>query len=75
MGNTVYLLKLFARWAALTVSVSLLLLVAAGTMRIPSPGNYIVTYSPSLLATMLAIDPEFAKERSRASEKAEQQVG
>ncbi len=69
MWNAVYLLKLFARWATLTVSISLLLLVAAGTMRLPSLRNYLVTYSAFLLATMLAIDPELAKERSRAFEK------
>jgi len=66
--NAVYLLKLVVRWATLTVSISLLLLVAAGTTRLPSLRNYLVTFSAFLLATMLAIDPELAKERCRAFE-------
>ena len=68
MENAVYFLKLVVRWATLTVSISLLLLVAAGTTRLPSLRNYLVTFSAFLLATMLAIDPELAEERSRAFE-------
>jgi protein-S-isoprenylcysteine O-methyltransferase Ste14 len=69
MKTTRYLLKLFARWATLTFSLSLLLFLVAGTMRLPSLRNYLVTFSALLLATMLAIDPGLAKERSRTSER------
>ena len=69
MRSASYLLKLFARWAVLTLSISTLLFVAAGTMRLPVLRNYLVTFSTFLLATMLSIDPGLAIERSRTSEK------
>jgi protein-S-isoprenylcysteine O-methyltransferase Ste14 len=59
------LLKLLARWATITISISLLLFVAAGTTQIPSLRNYLVTLSVFLVITMLAVDPGLAKERSR----------
>jgi protein-S-isoprenylcysteine O-methyltransferase Ste14 len=40
-------------------------------MQIPSLRNYLVTFSALLLATMLAIDPGLATERSRTSERIE----
>jgi protein-S-isoprenylcysteine O-methyltransferase Ste14 len=64
-----YMLKLIARWATLTLCMSLLLRVTAGTTWLPSLRNYLVTFSTFLLATMLAIDPGLAKERSCTSEK------
>jgi protein-S-isoprenylcysteine O-methyltransferase Ste14 len=67
--TTGYIIKLLARWATLTLCMSILLLVAAGTTWLPSLWNYLVTFSTFLLATMLAIDPGLAKERSRTSEK------
>lgn len=67
MRNAGYWLKVFARWAVLTFSISALLLVAAGTTRLPSLRNFLVTFSAFLLATMLAIDPGLATERSRVS--------
>jgi protein-S-isoprenylcysteine O-methyltransferase Ste14 len=59
------LLKLLARWATITVSISLLLFGVAGTTQIPSLRNYVVTFSAFLLVTMLVVDPGLAKERSR----------
>ena len=70
MRTAGYTMKLLAQWATLTLCISLLLLVAAGTTWLPSLRNYLVTFSGFLLATMLAIDPGLAKERSHTSEKA-----
>jgi len=67
--NASYLLRLFARWVVVTLSIWTLLLVAAGTTGLPSLRNYLVTLSSFLLATMLNIDPGLAKERSRTSEQ------
>jgi len=67
MTGTGYLLKLFARWATITFSISLALFLLAGTAQIASLRNYIVTFSAFLLATMLVVDPGLAKERSRIS--------
>jgi protein-S-isoprenylcysteine O-methyltransferase Ste14 len=61
------LLKLFARWATITFSISVALFLLAGTAQIPSLRNYLVTSSAFLLATMLGLDPGLAKERSRTS--------
>lgn len=69
MKNLGYLLKLIARWAILTFSISVLLFVTAGTTRLPSLRNYLATFSAFLLATMFAIDPGLAKERSSTFEK------
>ncbi len=51
MTGTGYLLKLFARWATITFSISLALFLLAGTAQIASLRNYIVTFSAFLLAT------------------------
>ena len=64
-----YMLRLLARWAIITLWMSLLLSVAAGTTRLPSLRNYLVTFSAFLLATMLVIDPGLVEERSRTSEE------
>jgi protein-S-isoprenylcysteine O-methyltransferase Ste14 len=69
MKTAGYMLKLVARWVVLTSCMSLLLWVAAGTTRVPSLRNYLVTSSAFLLATMLVIDPGLVKERSRSSGK------
>jgi protein-S-isoprenylcysteine O-methyltransferase Ste14 len=68
--NPSHLNKLLARWVILTISISLLLFVAAGTTHLRSLRNYLATFSAFQLATMLAIDPGLAKERSSSSEKA-----
>jgi protein-S-isoprenylcysteine O-methyltransferase Ste14 len=70
-----YLVKLVARWAVLTLSISTLLFVAAGTTRLPSLRNYLATFSTFLLATMLGVDPGLAKERSCMSEKGRTPAG
>jgi protein-S-isoprenylcysteine O-methyltransferase Ste14 len=64
MKHSGRLAKLFAQWAVLTFSLSLVLFVAAGTTRLPSLRNFLATFSAFQLATMLAIDPELAEERS-----------
>lgn len=69
MKNANYWVKLSARWAVITLSISTLLFVAAGTTRLPSLRNFLVTFSACLLATMLGIDPGLATERSRTSDK------
>ena len=69
MRNASYWVKLFARWAVLTLSISTLLFVAAGTTGLPSLRNFLVAFSAFLLTTMLAIDPGLATERSRTSDK------
>jgi len=67
--NLGHLPELFARWVILTLSISLLLFVAAGTTRLPSLRNYLATFCAFQLATMLLIDPALAKERSSTFEK------
>ena len=69
MKNPGHLPKLLARWVVLTVFISLLLFVAAGTTRLPSLRNYLAAFSALQLATMWAIDPGLAKERSSTFEK------
>src|SRR5581483_1291731 len=69
MRNASYWVKLFARWAVVTLSISMLLFVAAGTTRLLSLRSYLVTLSSFLLATMLSVDCGLAKERSRTSDK------
>ncbi len=69
MKSSGYLLKLFVRWATLTLSISLALFLVAGTMQLPSLRNYLVAFSAFLLAIMLGIDPGLARERSRRSER------
>lgn len=69
MKNPGQLHKLLARWVVLTISISLLLFVAAGTRRLPSLQSYLATFAAFQLATMLAIDPGLAKERSSTFEK------
>jgi len=69
MRSVTYWLKLFARWAIVSLSISLLLFVAAGTTRPPSLRHYLVTFSALLLVTMLSIDPGLAEERSRTFDR------
>lgn len=70
MRNAGYLVKMLARWARVTVSVSLLLFLAAGSTQLSSLRYYLVGFSALLLATMFSIDPGLAEERSRPVEKA-----
>ena len=56
-------LPLLARWALITASLSALLFLAAGTTHISSIRRYLLVFSALLLATMLAVDPQLARER------------
>ena len=69
MRSVAYWLKLLARWATVSLSISLLLFVAAGTIRPPSLRHYLATFSALLLVTMLSIDPGLAEERSRTFDR------
>ena len=69
MRSVVYWLQVFARWAMVSLSIALLLLVAAGTTKPPSLRHYLVTFSAFLLATMLSVDPGLAEERSYTFER------
>jgi protein-S-isoprenylcysteine O-methyltransferase Ste14 len=64
-----YILRLMAKWAIITAGISLLLLVAAGNVRLPSLRNYLVTFSAVQLGALLLIDPGLVEERWRISEK------
>ena len=57
-------LHLLARWALITTSLSALLFLAAGTTHVTSIRRYLLVFSALLLATMLAVDPQLAKERA-----------
>ena len=57
-------LHLLGRWALITVSLSALLFFVAGTTHVTSIRRYLLVSSMLLLITMLAIDPQLAKERA-----------
>jgi protein-S-isoprenylcysteine O-methyltransferase Ste14 len=65
-----YLVKMFGRWASVTLSVSLLLFLAAGSTQLSSLRYYLMGFSALLLATMFSVDPGLAEERSRPAERA-----
>lgn len=69
LRSPAYLLKLLARWATISVSISLLAFAAAGTLQISSLRNYLATFATFLLATMMSVDPGLARERSCGAEK------
>ena len=56
--------RLLLRWGLITVSLSGLLFVAAGTSHIASLRAYLALFSSWLLVTMLAVDPQLARERA-----------
>lgn len=56
--------RLLTRWALITASITALLFLSAGTVRLASIRNYLVAFSLLLLVTMLAVDPSLAQERS-----------
>ena len=60
--------RLLGGWALITASIAALLFLSAGTVRIVSIRNYLVTFSLLLLATMLAVDPSLAQERAKPTE-------
>src|SRR5438876_4170628 len=55
--------RLLLRWGLITVSLSGLLFLAAGTSHIASLRAYLALFSAWLLVTMLAVDPQLARER------------
>ncbi len=56
-------LRLLARWALITTSLSAVLFFAAGTTHVLSIRRYLAVFSGLLLVTMLSVDPSLAKER------------
>jgi protein-S-isoprenylcysteine O-methyltransferase Ste14 len=58
------MLRALLRWAVLTSLLAALLFTAAGSTEIPSLRDYIAVLSALLLFTMVAVDPELARERS-----------
>ena len=60
LGHNVCVL---VRWAILTVSLSTLLFLAAGTTQVLALWTYMAAMSTLLLVTMLAVDPKLAEER------------
>jgi protein-S-isoprenylcysteine O-methyltransferase Ste14 len=57
--------RLLTRWAVITASITAILFLSAGTLRIASIRNYLVAFSLLLVATMLAVDPGLAQERAK----------
>lgn len=55
---------LLGRWALITVSLSALLFLAAGTAHVTSIRRYLLVSSTLLLITMLVVDPQLAMERA-----------
>jgi protein-S-isoprenylcysteine O-methyltransferase Ste14 len=59
-----YSIRILARWAGITASLSVLLFLSAGTTHVPSLRVYLAAFSAWLLLTMFAVDPGLAKERA-----------
>lgn len=59
-----YTLRTIGRWAAISVALSALLFLMAGTTRLTSLRTYLVAFSLLLLVTMLTVAPELALERA-----------
>lgn len=59
-----YLLGTVGRSAAISVALSAILFIAAGTMRLTSLFAYLATFSLVLLVTMFSVDPQLARERT-----------
>jgi len=57
-------LHLLGRWALITVSLSALLFLTAGTTHVTSIHRYLLVSSTLLLITIFAVDPQLAKERA-----------
>ena len=58
-------LRALVRWAVLTSLLAAILFIAAGSTAIPSLRDYVAVLSALLLFTMVAVDPELARERAR----------
>jgi len=68
--RSLHLWRTLARWTAISSGLSALLLFAAGTTQISSLRTYLVAFSIVLLVTMLAVDPQLARERANPGEEA-----
>ena len=55
-------LRALLRWAVLTSLLAALLFIAAGSTAIPSLRDYVAVLSALLLFTMVAVDPELARQ-------------
>ena len=60
-------LRTLLRWGVLTSLLSAMLFIAAGSTQIPALRDYVAALSALLLFTMIAIDPELARERAHAA--------
>jgi protein-S-isoprenylcysteine O-methyltransferase Ste14 len=58
-------LRTLLRWGVLTSLLTAIVFVAAGTTQIPYLRDYVAVFSALLLFTMVAVDPELARERAR----------
>ena len=58
-------LRALLRWAVLTSLLAAVLFIAAGSTAISSLRDYVAELSALLLFTMVAVDPELARERAR----------
>jgi protein-S-isoprenylcysteine O-methyltransferase Ste14 len=63
MRSLGYIVNVLVRWAILTVSLTTMLFLAAGTTQVPPLRTYLAAFSALLLVTMLAVDPKLAEER------------
>src|SRR5579871_3916249 len=64
MRTVRYVLNKLARWATISAVLSAILFVAAGTSKMTSLRAYLAAFSLVLLATMLTVDPQLARERA-----------
>jgi hypothetical protein len=64
MRGRSYILRTLARWATLTALLAGGLFLTAGTTHIAMLRAYIAVFSTLLLATMLVVQPELARERA-----------
>lgn len=61
-----HVFRTLGRWAAISAVLSAILFVTAGTTRLSSLRAYLAAFSLVLLVTMLAVDPELGRERTRS---------
>jgi hypothetical protein len=63
-GKKMATLRAVARWAVLSSLLAAMLFITAGSTAIPSLRDYVRVFSALLLFTMVAVDPELARERA-----------
>jgi protein-S-isoprenylcysteine O-methyltransferase Ste14 len=64
-GAFLYAVRTIGRWAAISTAISALLFLMAGTTQLTSLRAYLASFSLVMLVTMLAVDPQLARERSQ----------